>query len=152
MGPVGHLTAHRRTARLPSGLTPVRQRAPLVFTGGRDKPLRAAAAHDTTPAGWLLAASHGLLAALTRLGLALLLAEVLNELTTFAASDRLQRTVVFAQPEEERLAHGPDPQAGTIAATTATSMSAPGTASPATRAAVTSGGAPSRARSGAIAP
>ena len=45
----------------------------------------------------------------------------------------------------------PMPQAGTTAAIALTSMRAPGTASPATRAAVTSGGGPPRVSRGAMA-
>jgi hypothetical protein len=47
---------------------------------------------------------------------------------------------------------GISPHAGITAAIALTSMSAPGTPSPATRAAVTSGGAPEVASRGAMAP
>jgi putative flippase GtrA len=124
----------------------------LVFSGGRRKPLRAAAAQYWTLAATLLAANFGLLSAMIGLGVGLLPAKIVTELAMVVASYQLQRTVVFAQPVADRLPHDDAPQSGRTAATALTSMRAPGTPSPETRAAVTSAGAPGPASRGAMAP
>ncbi len=98
----------------------------------------------------LLADHDALIVASAGLRLALMPGEILDQLASFAASDQLQRTVVGGRPVADRLAHGA--QSAATAAMTLTSISAPGTPSPATTAAVTRGGAPGPESSGAIAP
>jgi putative flippase GtrA len=68
----------------------------LVFGAGRSVPLRTAAARYFSLAGLLLIASYGLLTALTDVGLPLLAAKPLTDLTLFAVSFAVQRAVVFA--------------------------------------------------------
>ncbi|WP_024286593.1 bifunctional glycosyltransferase family 2/GtrA family protein [Cellulomonas sp. KRMCY2] len=69
----------------------------LVFAGGSDKPVGAAAAQYWSLAVALLAAGYGLLAALTHVGLPLVAAKVVTDATLFAASFQVQRRVVFAR-------------------------------------------------------
>lgn len=68
----------------------------LVFPGGRDLPLRVAAARYVALAAVLLAASYGLLALLTGIGLPLLAAKVGTDAVLVATSYEVQRRVVFA--------------------------------------------------------
>ena len=67
----------------------------LVFAGGRDVPLRAAVVRYAGVAVVLLAASYGLLALLTGLGVSLLAAKVGTDAALFATSYEAQRRVVF---------------------------------------------------------
>ncbi|MFJ2519289.1 glycosyltransferase [Cellulosimicrobium cellulans] len=69
----------------------------LVFAGGRDVPLRAAVVRYAALAVVLLAASYGLLALLTGLGVPLLPAKVGTDAALFATSYEVQRRVVFAR-------------------------------------------------------
>lgn len=68
----------------------------LVFRGGRDVPVRTAAARYFSLAGLLLLAGYGLLTSLTEIGIGLLPAKVLTEITLFAVSFAVQRAIVFA--------------------------------------------------------
>jgi putative flippase GtrA len=69
----------------------------LVFAGGRGVPLRAAVVRYAALAVVLLAASYGLLALLTGLGLPLLAAKVGTDAALVATSYEVQRRVVFAR-------------------------------------------------------
>jgi putative flippase GtrA len=95
----------------------------LVFAGGRAKSLRAAAAQYGVLAATMLAASFGVLTALTGLGMALLPAKVLTEVALFAASYQLQRTVVFATPTARPVA--PAPRTGSAAGSGSSRPAAP---------------------------
>ncbi|MBE9938412.1 glycosyltransferase [Cellulosimicrobium sp. AB352] len=74
----------------------------LVFPGGRDLPLRVAAARYVALAAVLLAASYGLLALLTGIGLPLLAAKVGTDAVLVATSYEVQRRVVFAPLSADR--------------------------------------------------
>ncbi|UTT57858.1 glycosyltransferase [Cellulosimicrobium cellulans] len=74
----------------------------LVFPGGRDLPLRVAAARYVALAAVLLAASYGLLAMLTGIGLPLLAAKVGTDAVLVATSYEVQRRVVFAPLSADR--------------------------------------------------
>ncbi|WP_340697201.1 glycosyltransferase [Cellulosimicrobium funkei] len=76
----------------------------LVFPGGRDLPLRVAAARYVALAAVLLAASYGLLALLTGIGLPLLAAKVGTDAVLVATSYEVQRRVVFAPLSADRRA------------------------------------------------
>ncbi|WP_171467996.1 bifunctional glycosyltransferase family 2/GtrA family protein [Cellulosimicrobium sp. 72-3] len=76
----------------------------LVFPGGRDLPLRVAAARYVALAVVLLAASYGLLALLTGIGLPLLAAKVGTDAVLVATSYEVQRRVVFAPLSADRRA------------------------------------------------
>ncbi|MFE9233689.1 glycosyltransferase [Cellulosimicrobium funkei] len=76
----------------------------LVFPGGRDLPLRVAAARYVALAAVLLAASYGLLALLTGIGLPLLAAKVGTDVVLVATSYEAQRRVVFAPLSADRRA------------------------------------------------
>lgn len=69
-----------------------------VFRGGRDVPVRTAAVRYLSLAALLLAASFGMLTALTDAGMATLAAKFLTDATLFAVSFSVQRSVVFAPP------------------------------------------------------
>lgn len=79
----------------------------LVFAGGRDVPLRAAVVRYAALAVVLLAASYGLLALLTGLGLPLLAAKVGTDVALVATSYEVQRRVVFASFSADRRAARP---------------------------------------------
>ena len=68
----------------------------LVFGGGRSVPVRTAALRYFSLAGLLLAASFGMLTALTDAGLETLPAKLLTDATLFVVSFAVQRAVVFA--------------------------------------------------------
>ncbi|MTG89145.1 glycosyltransferase [Cellulosimicrobium sp. BIT-GX5] len=76
----------------------------LVFPGGRDLPLRVAAARYVALAAVLLAAGYGLLALLTGIGLPLLAAKVGTDVVLVATSYEAQRRVVFAPLSADRRA------------------------------------------------
>ncbi len=68
----------------------------LVFHAEATVPVRRAALRYFSMAGLLLLAGYGLLTALTQIGIGLLTAKVLTEVTLFAVSFAVQRAVVFA--------------------------------------------------------
>lgn len=74
----------------------------LVFTRGRDVPIRTATLRYVSLAVLLLAANYGVLTALTDAGTPLLLAKVATEAALFLASFSIQRAVVF-DPEARDL-------------------------------------------------
>jgi putative flippase GtrA len=92
----GSLLAAVVSARLLSAGVNFAVNRRLVFPGGRGLPLRVAAARYLALAGVLLAASYGLVALLTGLGLPLLAAKVGTDAALVATSYEVQRRVVFA--------------------------------------------------------
>lgn len=98
----GNLLASVVGARVISSTVNFLTNRRLVFAHGQDKRIGAAAIQYWTLAVALLAASYGLLSALTHAGLPLLAAKVLTEATLFAVSYQVQRRLVFARPSEVR--------------------------------------------------
>ena len=77
----------------------------LVFGARRTVPLRTAALRYFGLAALLLAASFGMLTALTDAGIATLPAKLMTDLTLFAVSFSVQRAVVFAPDRRIEPAH-----------------------------------------------
>lgn len=111
----GNLLASVVGARVISSTVNFLTNRRLVFAHGQDKRIGAAAIQYWTLAVALVAASFGLLSALTQAGLPLLAAKVLTEATLFAVSYQVQRRLVFTRPREARQPAGGAPTPATAA-------------------------------------
>lgn len=85
-------------ARALSSVTNFLTNRSVVFSHGRSRHLRSAALRYGALALTLLGANVAVLAALTTVGIPLLVAKVATEALLFVVSYRVQRTVVFAAP------------------------------------------------------
>lgn len=120
----GSLLAGVVGARLVSGSVNFAINRSLVFRAGRTATVRSSAVQYAVLAGLLLAASYGMLDALTgTLGVPLLVAKVVTDATLFLAAYTVQRHVVFAGPSAETTG-GPGSEAAEVASsrTLATTM------------------------------
>jgi putative flippase GtrA len=111
----GNLLASVVGARVISSTVNFLTNRRLVFAHGQDKRIGAAAIQYWTLAVALVAASFGLLSALTQARLPLLAAKVLTEATLFAVSYQVQRRLVFTRPREARQPAGGAPTPATAA-------------------------------------
>lgn len=116
----GSLLAAVVGARLISGASNFAVNRSLVFRAGRDVPVRTAAVRYASLAALLLFAGYGLLTALTDIGIPLLAAKILTDLTLFAVSFTVQKAVIFAPAARGA---GREPSAGNECAAAAVSPS-----------------------------